>query len=200
MRRIFSLFGRPSSLGSVTSLAFAPLAQAERCLDVWLAEEGRTMTARQRQRAAGLIARYFEHEDGVSDKLILSFLHHYSGMGVVDLEDPQAVRMELKAVLDRSSPHYAPAPASRLRLLLAAGTGMLAMASVLVVFYLSQQTLTAQEQHVLRATVAQQADARGVTPVTIWAEIKRDLDVPRYQEIRRWDFSRAMAVAKKQAP
>lgn len=197
MRRIFSLFRQARRLGPVTDAAFAPLAQAERCLDAWLREEGRVMTARQRQRAAGLIARYFENEDMVSDKLILSFLHHYSGMGAVDLEDPQAVRMELKAVLDRSSAAPSSAQATRLRLLVATATGMIAMASVLVVFYLSQQTLTLQEQQQLRAAVAIRAEAKGVAPATIWAEVKRDAGVARYQDIRRWDFARAMEQAEK---
>ncbi len=191
------MFRHTGRLGPVTDAAFAPLAQAERCLDAWLREEGREMTARQRQRAAGLIARYFENEDMVSDKLILSFLHHYSGMGAVDLEDPQAVRMELKAVLDRSAPVMPAARASRLRLLVAVATGMLAMASVLVVFYLSQQTLTQQEQQQLREAVAMRAEAKGVAPATIWADVKRDAGVTRYQDIRRWDFARAMAQAGK---
>lgn len=155
------------------------------------------MTPRQRQRAAGLIARYFEHEDMVSDKLILSFLHHYSGMGAVDLEDPQAVRLELKAVLDRSATAAVPAHNSRLRLLVAVATGMLAMASVLAVLYLSQQTLTQKEQQALRDAVAVRAEVLGVSPATIWADIKRDAGVTRYQDIRRWDFTRAMERAGK---
>lgn len=193
MRWIFSRLKRQYSLAPVTAVAFAPLAQAERCLDAWLIEEGRSMTARQRQRAAGLIARYFEHEDGVTDKLILSFLHHYSGMGAVDLEDPQAVRMELKAVLDRSASVPTSAQISRMRLVLAACTGMVAMASVLVVFYLSQQTISLQQQQQLRAAVAMRAQTQGVAPATIWAGVKRDLQVTRYQDIRRWDFDRALA-------
>lgn len=197
MRRIFSRFKRQRSLAPVTTAAFAPLAQAERCLDAWLIDEGRHMTTRQRQRAAGLIARYFEHEDGVSDKLILSFLHHYSGMGAVDLEDPQAVRMELKAVLDRSATTPLLAQTSRARLLMAACTGMLAMASVLVVFYLSQQTISVQQQQDLRAAVALRAESQGVAPATIWADVKRDIGVTRYQDIRRWDFDRALAQTQK---
>ena len=176
----------------------APLTQAARCLDAWLAEENRSMTARQKQRATALIARYFENEDDTSDQLILSFLRHYAGMGVVDLEDPQAVRMELKAVLDRSVIVLPHAQASRLRLMVAACTGMIAMAAVLVVLYLSQQTLTIAEQQELRAIVAQQSEIREVSTATIWAEIKRDLGVARYQDIRRWDFSRAIDMAKKE--
>ncbi len=197
MQWIFSRFKRRRSLAPVTTVAFAPLAQAERCLDAWLIEEGRSMTARQRQRAAGLIARYFEHEDGVSDKLILSFLHHYSGMGAVDLEDPQAVRMELKAVLDRSAAAPPSAQTSRARLLIAACTGMLAMASILVVLYLSQQTISLQQQQQLRAAVAARAQTQGVAPATIWADVKRDLQVTRYQDIRRWDFDRALAQVRR---
>lgn len=197
MRRMFSMFRRNRALTPVTAAAFAPLAQAERCLDAWMAEEGRSMTARQRQRAAGLIARYFEHEDGVTDKLILSFLHHYSGMGVVDLEDPQAVRMELKTVLDRSAAVPQSVQTSRFRLMIAACTGMIAMASVLVVFYLSQQTITVQQQQILREAVAVRAEAQGVATATIWAEVKRDIGVTRYQDIKRWDFDRAMAQIKK---
>lgn len=153
------------------------------------------MTQRQRHRATALIARYFEHEDSVSDQLILSFLHHYSGMGVVDLEDPHAVRIELKTVLDRSVAIVSTENTGKLRLIAAACTGMLAMASVLIVFYLSQQTLTMQEQQELRTAVAIQAEARGTSSVTIWTKVKRDLGVARYQDIRRWDFDRALKKA-----
>src|SRR3989304_6846467 len=84
---------------------FAPLEQAAACLDIWLRQEKRRLTAGQKQRAAALIARYFHYEDEVTDQLMLSFLRHYSGRHDVDMEDPASVRMEIKAVLDKSHPH-----------------------------------------------------------------------------------------------
>lgn len=199
MKRFLAVFKRQRTTlpPVVADAAFAPIAQAARCLDVWLSEEGRSMTPRHRQRAAALIARYFEHEDDASDQLILSFLRHYAGMGAVDLEDPQAVRLELKSVLDRSIALPPSAQASRARLLIAMVTGMLATATVLVVFYLSQQTLTLQEQQQLRAAVAARAVEQHIAPATIWADIKRDLGVVRYQDIRSWDFERALEKARK---
>lgn len=197
MRRLFRQFRQPGVSPPLAETAFAPLVQAQRCLDAWLEEEGRRLTVRQKSRAGALIARYFAHEDDVSDHLILSFLRHYAGMGAVDLEDPQAVRLELKAVLDRSTAALPPAHSGRARLLLAAVTGMAAMASVLAVLYLSQQTLSVEEQQELRAVVAMQADVRGVPPASVWAEVKRALGVTRYQDIRRWDFDRALDIAKK---
>ncbi len=193
MKRLLALFKRDRTLTPVVDAAVAPLRQAGRCLDAWLREEGRSLSPRQKQRATALIARYFAHEDDVSDALILSFLRHYGGMGVVDMEDPQAVRMELKSVLDRSItlPHGGVSP--RWRLAVAACTGMLAMASILAVMYLSQQTLTVAEQNSLRTAVAARAVQQGVAPATIWADLKRELGVTRYQDIRRWDYDRALA-------
>lgn len=182
-------------LDSVTGAALAPLSRAQRCLDQWLREEDRHLSPRQRQRAAALIARYFEHEDDADDALILSFLRHYGGMGLVDLDDPQAVRLELKTVLDRSI--STPARHSRLRLWVSVATGMVTMAVVLVTLYLSQQTLSPAQQAELRMVVAETAAARSVAPATVWAGIKRDIGVTRYQDIRRWDFTRAMAAAGK---
>ncbi len=79
-----------------------PIKQAERCLDQWLKEENRSLPAAERQRVAALVARYFYHEDEVTDQLILSFLRHYSNGNVLDMEDPASVRMEIKSVLDQS--------------------------------------------------------------------------------------------------
>ena len=80
----------------------APLAQAARCLDLWLKEEGRDLSPRQRQKAAALIARYFFYEDCTTDALIMSFLRHYAGFRAIDMEDPASVRQALKTVLDQS--------------------------------------------------------------------------------------------------
>lgn len=182
---------------TLTQAALAPLAQARRCLDLWLREEGRRMPARQRQRAAALIARYFANEDAASDALILSFLRHYSGFGAVDLDDPLAVRQELKTTLDRST---ASAAHSRRLLWLSSASGLVFVAAVLAVLWLSQQTLTLAEQQSLRRAVAARAVVAGVAPATVWSAIKRELDVNRYQDIRRWDHDAAMRLAAEYKP
>lgn len=198
MRRILSFLSRKKRVpDAMTAAALAPLSQAQRCLDLWLREEDRRMSHRQRQRTAALIARYFEHEDEVTDQLILSFLRHYSGFGAVDLDDPHMVRQELKAALDRAPAQVSPAAASHRRLLLAAITGMLAMAAVLVTLHLSQATLNDDEQAALKAAVAARAKAVNAAPATIWAGLKHQFNVTRYQQIRRWDFEDAKELVEK---
>jgi hypothetical protein len=185
----------PAFLAGVEAKTMAPLMQAGRCLDIWLAEEGRALSPRHRQRAVALIARYFAHEEDVTDQLILSFLRHYSGFSAIDLDDPHAVRHELKAALDRAG-MAPPRGTAHLRPWLAAATGVISTAAVLIVIFLSQQTLTPQQQQELRAAVAVKARAEGLTTAAVWAEIKRDLDVSRYQDIRRWDYDAALVRIK----
>ena len=148
------------------------------------------MSPRQHHRATALIARYFEHEEDVHDALILSFLRHYSGFSTVDLDDPQAVRFELKAVLDRATTSP---PQGYLRLWVVAVTGIVATATILTVAYLSQQTLTMAHQQTLRQAVSARAQAEGVAAAGIWAVVKREQGVTRYQDIRRWDYDEALA-------
>ncbi len=188
-RRPFRSLHKASSVARVEAVALAPLSQARRCLEIWLREEGRFMPPRQRQRSAALIARYFAHEDDVSDALILSFLRHYSGFSAVDLDDPQSVRLELKASLDqavlRTVSIYG-------RPWLAATAGIITTAAMLIFVYLSQQTLSPAQQDELRAAVAGRARTQGVAVASVWAGIKRDFGVTRYQDIRRWDYAEAM--------
>lgn len=192
----FRLLFRRKAQGPVASVgaaALAPLAQAARCLDLWLREEGRHLSPRQHQRAAALIARYFAHEEDANDQLILSFLRHYSGFSAVDLDDPQAVRLELKAALDRAVVK----PAARdWRPWLSAITGVIATIAILGTVYLSQQTLTVLEQENLRKAVAQKASETAVPAAAVWSEVKRATGVRRYADIRRWDRAKAEEAIK----
>lgn len=183
---------RPDHAASIAPQnVYAPITQATRCLDLWLGEEGYSLTPRQKQRASALIARYFENEDTVGDELILSFLRHYGGFGVVDLDDPQSVRQSLKHVLDRRQLKKD----SYLLLVLLAMT-MTCLTAIVMVFYLSLPITPAQQKE-LRLVVATQAAAKQVSAVTIWAEIKNNLGVRRYVDIKRWDYEDALAIALK---
>ena len=51
---------------------YGPINQAQRCLDAWLAEEGRSLPKTLKIRASALMARYFLHEDDVNDALMMS--------------------------------------------------------------------------------------------------------------------------------
>src|SRR3972149_11504916 len=133
---------------------FAPLEQAARCLDIWLRQEKRRLTAGQKQRAAALIARYFHHEDEVTDQLMLSFLRHYSGAHDGDMEDPTSVRMEIKAVLDKSQ-MYDPAAHGKKRILAAFFFGVIIMAVGLGAWEIVHKKITKEQQAELKALVRQ---------------------------------------------
>ncbi len=170
---------------------YAPITQAARCLDAWLAEDGHSLSPRQRQRASALIARYFENEESVSDELILSFLRHYGGFGVVDLDDPQSVRQSLKDVLDRRQPRKDVYP---LRILLA--ITMLCLTAIVMVYYLSLPITLAQQKE-LREAVASHAAEKQVSPVSVWADIKSNLGVRRYADIKRSYYDDALQMLGK---
>lgn len=166
---------------------YAPIEQSLRCLDQWLQEEGRSMEARQRQRTAALLARYFQHEDDVSDELLLSFLHHYSGRKEVDMEDPTSVRMEIKSLLDRTAPLEQNIP--RRRPFLSTLIALLMTGLSLSVWQLSQKTITPVQQAALKGKVVQISVLdKNIKPATVWASIKKPLQARRYQDISWWRY------------
>lgn len=169
-----------------------PLDQAERCLDVWLKEENRTLTKLQRRRVVALMARYFHYEDDVTDELMLSFLRHYSGRGTVDMEDPASVRLEIKAVLDRAE--------ERKPLWLKEGW---AVASVLTALLLlgwgfMHQKISREQQAELKALV-HTVDVLDTekTSAAIWKTVKAPMKVRRYEDMTWWDYRRSRALLEE---
>ena len=174
---------------------YAPLMQAQRCLDQWLSEEDRALPPRLHARASALMARYFQYEDRVSDQLMLSFLRHYSGLGEVDLEDPQSVRLELKTVLDKSI-YIDPISDLKFRqkmpVLLMMCTMLLSVG--IVVWMLLQKPITFAQQNELRATVARIADEKDISHAAVWSLVKKPLGVTRYQDINWYQYGRAQRL------
>lgn len=167
---------------------FQPLKQADRCVDQWLRENGRAMSRRDRRRVAGLMARYFHYEEDVTDQLMLSFLRHYSGQREIDMEDPASVRLEIKAILDRAvtRPPFIPPAVTALLL------GMILSIAAFYSWDLSQMTVTPAQQQGLRERVEKIAAADGtLTHGAIWAQVKRPLNINRYDEMSYWDYSSA---------
>lgn len=167
-----------------------PMEQARRCLDAWLREEGRRLSHDQRQRAAALMARYFLHEEDVTDELMMSFLRHYSGKGAVDMEDPTSVRMEIKAVLDKSvarAPH-------RYGRWIAGGV----ICAAIVAWGVTHRPITREQQAELKELV-HQVDVldEQKTSAAIWNSVKNPLGVRRYDDMTWLDYHRSRAVLEK---
>jgi hypothetical protein len=165
-----------------------PIEQAERCLALWLKEEKRSLTEQQRQRAAALMARYFHHEDEVTDVLMLSFLRHYSGAGDIDMEDPASVRLEIKAVLDKSRV-TAPEVQGRKRLKAVFVGGAIIVAVLCGAWDIGHRTITKDQQAELKSLVRQIVERdKTATAAGIWADMKEPLNVRSYQDIPWWRY------------
>ncbi len=172
-----------------------PLDQAKRCLDQWLREENRILPEKKKQRAAALMARYFHHEDQVTDQLMFSFLRHYAGRPDIDMEDPTSVRMEIKALLDQSQAEDAVKKNALPAYLIGALIAMLCFSG----WELSHKTITREQQVELKALVRQVDDLDpSTTAAGIWAEMKGPLNVRSYQDIPWWRYygSRKMLEEK----
>ncbi|MCE9507783.1 MAG: hypothetical protein K8R48_05625 [Alphaproteobacteria bacterium] len=166
----------------------APIEQASRCLETWLKSEKRFLTARQKQRAAALMARYFHHEDEVTDQLMLSFLNHYSGQQEVDMEDPTSVRMEIKAVLDKSQ-LYDHAGGGGKRRLATLAIAVMVMVLPLMAWGVSHQKINKEQQAELKAMVQRIVELDPyATHAALWAEVKQPLGIRSYQDITQWDY------------
>lgn len=180
---------------------FAPLQQARQCLDRWLAEENRSMPAYDRSRASALIARYFLYEDQVTDDLILSFLRHYAGKRMVDLDDPASVRRELKGLLDRSVIKRRNDDSEIRHSIAAFAAGILICLLLVGGWKASQMTLTPLQQAELRMLVDRIADSSGTRAhAAIWATVKRQQGVRRYQDISYWAFGDSKRQLEKLLP
>ncbi len=179
---------------------YAPIAQAERCLDLWLAEEGRVLHPRLKSRAAALMARYFLHEDDVPDALMLSFLRHYSGFGEVDLDDPACIRQELQSVLDKSA-HVAGAEGHRhVSVTKAALCGMIVTTVIFIGWNIMHKKITHDQQTALKNTVERIVAAEGVSHASVWAQAKREYGVARYQDIRWIDYGAVQEALSARLP
>jgi hypothetical protein len=180
---------------------FGPIEQARRCLDLWLKEEKRRMDAPQRQRAAALIARYFLHEDQVTDRLLLSFLRHYSGRKEIDIEDPASVRREIKALLDQSRPRSLAIAAWERAVAGAALCVILALSSAGAWHY-AHKKITPAQQAELRMLVDDNAARGSLTHPRDRSEIKAPLEVKSYRDISWWDYaeSKERLLGMKAAP
>ncbi len=182
-----------SALAEETAL---PVVQARRCLDQWLAEETRQLPERQRRRAAGLMARYFLYEDNVTDELLMSFLRHYAGFRVIDMEDPASVRAELKAVLD-SSVVREPSPSSlfsaRHYFLAAAVFGCLLLGTLL--WLRPSPPISVVQERELKQRVEKLTTLDPtLRPVTIWARVRAPFGVSRYRELTHEQYNDAKAL------
>lgn len=191
----------------------APLAQAARCLDLWLAEEKLSLDPRKKRRVAALIARYFYNEDILTDQLIMSFLRHYSGWHDVDMEDVGAVRQEIKRVLDETEPvpghvnSNAGEEKNRAAFFYIVAL-LLGAAMIFTGVGLSTQDVpvTRAEQEQLRLLVdhvvdlEKQAHGVNISHQKVWSEIKKPLTVRSYQDMGRKDYeeSRARLLQKIQ--
>ena len=165
-----------------------PLQRAERCLDLWLKEEKRDMPQLSRQRLAALIARYFLHEDEVNDMLILSFLRHYSGRREIDMDDAGAVKNEIKSLLDSA------APRSEVRTIWPMFFAALGFLVALLVsgYHLSQKKITDQQARMLKEKVAEVVKQNpDLSAASIWARVKKDMDVKKYEDISYWRYKSA---------
>lgn len=175
----------------------APLAQAARCLEAWLEEEGRCLPPRQRQKAAALIARYFLYEDCVTDALIMSFLRHYAGFRAIDMDDPAAVRQALKTVLDQSQvaePLSPPSFSSRAYVWAAAVFLCLFLGALYFRPAPVYMTITPVQQSALKQRVAQITRLDGtVSHAAVWAAVKQPFAVRSYKHLPAADYAAALS-------
>ena len=182
-----------SALAEETAL---PVVQARRCLDQWLAEESRHLPERQRRRAAGLMARYFLYEDNVTDDLLMSFLRHYAGFRVIDMEDPASVRTELKAVLD-SSIVREPSPSAffsaRHYILAAAVFGCLLLGTLLWLRPSPPINMVQERELKLRVEKLTALDP-SLRAVTVWARVRAPFGVSRYRELTHEQYDAAKSM------
>src|SRR6218665_4064713 len=183
-------------LSALAEDAALPVVQARRCLERWLGEESRYLPERQRRRAAALMARYFLYEDNVTDELMMSFLRHYAGFRVIDMEDPASVRTELKAVLDASVVRE-PSPSSifsaRHYFFAAAVFGCLLL-GVLLWLRPSPPINVVQERELKSRVEKLTALDPTLRAVTVWAKVRAPFGVSRYRELTHEQYDDAKAM------
>lgn len=175
---------------------YGPIDQARCCLDAWLAEESRFLPDRQKERTAALMARYFHVEEAVTDELMMSFLRHYSGMREIDVEDPRSVRMEIKALLDQARVQDILPNNVFLKKVLVSFIGGICLTLALVLsWHLENKKITEAQQAILQDRVRNITHQSSDThPATVWAAVKKPLDVSRIEDISYWDFDESLAL------
>lgn len=174
---------------------YGPVDQARRVIELWLKQQDRSMHRRDRERLAGLMARYFENEDQLTDQLMMSFLNHYIGDAEVDMEDPVSVRMEIKSLLDKSVSGQSFTPqGNNWPLVIMAAVGMIAVVVItgLIGWQVINLPLSDMQQNNLKGRVEMVAGQTGSKTAAIWTRIKKPLDVRRYQDITYWQYDDAM--------
>ncbi len=181
---------------------YGPIEQATRCLDRWLTEENRFMPLRHKERVAALMARYFHVEDAVTDDLMLSFLRHYSGLREIDIEDPQSVRLEIKALLDQSQVQVPGAGISGYvfitRALMAFAGGVLITVLLVLSWQLENKKITDAQKATLQDKVREIVRLHpDIHPATVWADVKRPMKVARVEDISYWDFDESLEILEK---
>ena len=175
----------------ILSIMEQPLDQAERCLQLWLREENKTLPKAEQKRLAALLARYFLYEDDKSDAVMLSFLRHYSGKNDINLDDPGSLRHEMKTILDRGLTEDKKRPYSAI--LLALCFLFLLYSSLLPVM---SKKITDAQASILKQQVDHIAETSSLnlSHAAIWAQVKKELNVRRYEDISYWDYDQAQDV------
>lgn len=191
--------GEAAALSSLAQDAALPVDQARRCLDRWLAEESRALPEGMRRRAAALMARYFLYEDNVTDDLLMSFLRHYAGYRVIDMDDPASVRAELKSVLDTSVAREPSLPRiflARHYFMAAAVFGFLFVGALL--WQRPSPPIDAAQERALKERVEKitQLDP-SLRAVTVWARLRAPFGVARYKQLTAAQFTEAQVMLDK---
>lgn len=187
------------ALLSLAQEAALPVEQARRCLDRWLDEESRHLPEGMRKRASALMARYFLYEDNVTDELLMSFLRHYAGFRVIDMDDPASVRAELKTVLDQSVAREPPAAhrfSARHYIFAAAVFGFLLMAVLL--WQRPSPPINAMQERALKERVEKiTALDPSLRAVTVWARLRAPFGIARYKQLTAAQYPQAQAMLDK---
>lgn len=172
---------------------YAPIDRACRCIDVWLKEEGRVLHKRDQKRLAGLMARYFYYEEGLTDELMMSFLRHYAGSKVIDMDNPAEIRQEIQSVLDQASFRREDRGMSY-QVLLALSSILIFVAVCFAGYQVINLPMTTAQQDMLKAKVQQVTASRpGMAASTVWARVKKPLNIKSYQDMTFWQYDDALA-------
>jgi hypothetical protein len=127
----------------------------------------------------------------VPDKVILSFLRHYSARREGAMEDPAALRHELTRLLDTARP-----AADRKR---EAALAALAFAIFLGWQAPGLKASSAQQaelKEMVQQVVAAEKD-RGASYPAVWSSVKKPLDLRRYNDMTWLDYRAARAMLQK---
>lgn len=158
-------------------------------------KRGGDLHPRQRHKAAALIARYFLHEDCVTDALIMSFLRHYAGFRAIDMEDPASVRHALKTVLDQSviaEPLPPPSFSSRGYVWAAAVFLCLFVAALYFRPAVGLFAINPQQQSALKLRVERITDLQDdISHAAVWAAVKEPFAVRSYKHLTVSDYQAA---------